>query len=59
MPKSIQRFMIVSNILKAFVNIVNNYQSSISTLSQGKNRANNLILKNSDMMKQKHLSLSV
>ncbi len=51
--------MIVSNILKAFVNIVNNYQSSISTLSQGKNRANNLILKNSDMMKQKHLSLSV
>jgi len=32
----------VSNILKAFVNIVNNYQSSISTLTKGNNRANSM-----------------
>ena len=32
----------MSNILKAFVNIVNNYQSSIATLMQGNNRANSM-----------------
>jgi len=32
----------MSNILNAFVNIVNNYQSSISTLTGGNNRANSM-----------------
>ena len=32
----------MSNILKAFINIVNNYQSSISTLASGNNRANSM-----------------
>jgi hypothetical protein len=32
----------MSNILQAFVNIVNNYQFSISTLTQGNNRANSM-----------------
>jgi hypothetical protein len=32
----------VSNILEAFINIVNNYQDNISTLTNGNNRANNM-----------------
>lgn len=32
----------MSNILKAFINIANNHQSSISTLSQSNNRANSM-----------------
>lgn len=32
----------MSNILKAFINIVNNYQLNISDVAQGNNRANNM-----------------
>lgn len=32
----------MSNILKAFINIVNNYQISITNVTQGNNRANNM-----------------
>ncbi len=32
----------MSNILKAFINVVNNYQANISTLTNGNNRANNM-----------------
>lgn len=32
----------MSNILKAFINIVNNYQQDISTVTNGNNRANNM-----------------
>jgi len=32
----------VSNILRAFINIVNNYQANVSTLTNGNNRANNM-----------------
>lgn len=32
----------MSNVLKAFVNIVNNYQVNISTVTSGNNRANNM-----------------
>ncbi len=32
----------MSNILKAFINIVNNYQQNISTVTNGNNRANNM-----------------
>ena len=32
----------MSNILKAFANIVNNYQQNISTVTSGNNRANNM-----------------
>lgn len=32
----------MSNILKAFINIVNNYQISITNATQGNNRANNM-----------------
>jgi len=32
----------MSNILKAFINIVNNYQVNIKNLTQGNNRANNM-----------------
>lgn len=32
----------MSNILKAFVNIVNNYQINITNVTQGNNRANNM-----------------
>lgn len=32
----------MSNIIKAFINIVNNYQDNISTLTNGNNRANNM-----------------
>ncbi|MCB4781169.1 MAG: NgoPII family restriction endonuclease [Sulfurovum sp.] len=32
----------MSNILKAFINIVNNYQQDISTITSGNNRANNM-----------------
>jgi len=32
----------MSNILKAFINIVNNYQVSITNVTQGNNRANNM-----------------
>ena len=32
----------MSNILKAFINIVNNYQQNISTMTSGNNRANNM-----------------
>jgi hypothetical protein len=32
----------MSNILKAFINIVNNYQINISSVTQGNNRANNM-----------------
>ena len=32
----------MSNILKAFINTINSYQSNVSTLTNGNNRANNL-----------------
>jgi len=32
----------MSNILKAFLNIVNNYQINITNVTQGNNRANNM-----------------
>jgi hypothetical protein len=32
----------MSNILKAFINIVNNYQINITNITQGNNRANNM-----------------
>jgi len=32
----------MSNILKAFINIVNNYQINISNVTEGNNRANNM-----------------
>ena len=32
----------MSNILKAFINIVNNYQANVSALTNGNNRANNM-----------------
>ncbi|MEA3512169.1 MAG: NgoPII family restriction endonuclease [Campylobacterota bacterium] len=32
----------MSNILKAFINIINNYQTSITNVTQGNNRANNM-----------------
>jgi len=32
----------MSNILKAFINIVNNYQSTIQNITDGNNRANNM-----------------
>jgi hypothetical protein len=32
----------MSNILKAFINIVNNYQINITNVTQGNNRANNM-----------------
>ena len=32
----------MSNIIKAFINIVNNYQISIENITQGNNRANNM-----------------
>jgi hypothetical protein len=32
----------MSNILKAFINIINNYQVSIDNITQGNNRANNM-----------------
>lgn len=32
----------MSNILKAFVNIVNNYQTNVATITNGNNRANNM-----------------
>ncbi len=32
----------MSNILKAFINIVNNYQTTIQNITQGNNRANNM-----------------
>jgi len=32
----------MSNILKAFTHIVNNYQSTIATLGSGNNRANSM-----------------
>ncbi|MCB4763512.1 MAG: NgoPII family restriction endonuclease [Sulfurovum sp.] len=32
----------MSNILKAFINIVNNYQQNISTVTSGNNRTNNM-----------------
>lgn len=32
----------MSNILKAFINTVNSYQSNVSTLTNGNNRANNM-----------------
>lgn len=32
----------MSNILKAFINIVNNHQVTIPNMTQGNNRANNM-----------------
>jgi hypothetical protein len=32
----------MSNILKAFINIVNNYQVNVSNITSGNNRANNM-----------------
>jgi len=32
----------MSNILKAFINIVNNHQSNIENMTHGNNRANNM-----------------
>lgn len=32
----------MSNILKAFINITNNYKNNIQTITQGNNRANNM-----------------
>ena len=32
----------MSNILKAFINTINSYQSNVSTLTNGNNRANNM-----------------
>jgi len=32
----------MSNILRAFINITNNYKSNIQTITQGNNRANNM-----------------
>ena len=32
----------MSNIIKAFINIVNNYETNGQTLTQGNNRANNM-----------------
>ncbi|MCK5855550.1 MAG: NgoPII family restriction endonuclease, partial [Sulfurovaceae bacterium] len=32
----------MSNIIKAFINIVNNHQVNIENLTQGNNRANNM-----------------
>jgi len=32
----------MSNIIKAFINIVNNYETNVQTLTQGNNRANNM-----------------
>ena len=32
----------MSNIIKAFINIVNNYQTNITNVTQGNNRANNM-----------------
>ncbi|HIP52225.1 MAG TPA: NgoPII family restriction endonuclease [Campylobacterales bacterium] len=32
----------MSNIIKAFINIVNNYQVNIEEFTQGNNRANNM-----------------
>jgi hypothetical protein len=32
----------MSNIIKAFINIVNNYNTNVQTLTQGNNRANNM-----------------
>lgn len=32
----------MSNVLKAFINIVNNYQTNVSTITNGSNRANNM-----------------
>jgi len=32
----------MSNILKAFINIVNNHQSHIENMTHGNNRANNM-----------------
>lgn len=33
---------ILANILKAYINIVNSYQTNIQTLTNGNNRANNM-----------------
>jgi len=32
----------MANIIKAFINIVNNYQVNITNVTQGNNRANNM-----------------
>lgn len=32
----------MSNILKAFIHTINSYQSNISTMTNGNNRANNM-----------------
>lgn len=32
----------MSNVLKAFVNIINNYQTTVNTVTSGNNRANNM-----------------
>jgi hypothetical protein len=32
----------MSNILKAFINIINNYQTTVNKLIGGNNRANNM-----------------
>ena len=32
----------MSNIIQAFISIVNNYQTNVQTLTQGNNRANNM-----------------
>ena len=32
----------MSNILKAFINTINSYQTNVSTLTNGNNRANNM-----------------
>lgn len=32
----------MSNILKAFINTINSYQYSVSSLTNGNNRANNM-----------------
>lgn len=32
----------MSNILKAFINIINNYQTAVNAVTSGNNRANNM-----------------
>lgn len=42
----------MSNILKAFVNIINNYQTAVNAFTSGnKNNTLDLILKNNDAIK--------
>jgi len=33
---------IMSNILKAFINIINSYQTTVNAITGGSNRANNM-----------------